>query len=572
MPWTWNLHTREFWPERDLKKYPVWFLNRGHSYPAYTPLFMWTWCFSETRGVWYGVNEAWIPTTRGHEMRDINGCSLEGALRITDEKEIKERRKHFYKFIRSSFGPNFNKIWNDIKVELTGHYIKLQTFDYKKATQWELFKQFQYGMQVLERMWALHFYLLYAVYGAYWEFMDLVEAYCDLDGNAPLFQKLVRGYDNDLFIIDKAIWDLRNRAIEIKIDDVFRNNPATEVISQLKKTSSGRTWLDKDLYDFLLVKGYGWKQPRMMEFINPAWWEDPTPVIQFVQKYLLMQGGSNAVFPLDNIRPRLIKEREEVEKKILKKAQAGGCKDMPWFKTVMQLAQRTSYVSESHDWMCECQCFPSFRYALLQIGERLLKYGTVTEPSDLFFFIPEELESMINLPENYDMREIAQERRANWQAQYEYASRPSYHSKEPISPDELEKFAIDAKDPVVTLVSIGAPVKPRPETGAILFGNSGNAGIAEGTARICVTNADIAKFEPGDIMVCPATHASWSTIFPLLKGVIADGSGIAHHTAIIGREYDIPVVMNTEVATRMLKDGERIRIDATQGLVFRLNK
>ena len=43
MPWTWNLYTREFWPQRDLKKYPLWFVNLAHSFPAWTPLFGWMW-------------------------------------------------------------------------------------------------------------------------------------------------------------------------------------------------------------------------------------------------------------------------------------------------------------------------------------------------------------------------------------------------------------------------------------------------------------------------------------------------------------------------------------------------
>jgi len=91
MPWTWNLHTREFWPKRDLKKYPLWFVNLGHSYPAWTPLFNWMWCYPLAHGLCYGINEASIPTIRGSETRNIDGCALAGSLRISDENEIKER-------------------------------------------------------------------------------------------------------------------------------------------------------------------------------------------------------------------------------------------------------------------------------------------------------------------------------------------------------------------------------------------------------------------------------------------------------------------------------------------------
>jgi pyruvate,water dikinase len=86
-----------------------------------------------------------------------------------------------------------------------------------------------------------------------------------------------------------------------------------------------------------------------------------------------------------------------------------------------------------------------------------------------------------------------------------------------------------------------------------------------------VSEADIRKVEPGDILICPATYASWSTIFPLLKGIVADGAGIIHHTCVMGREYDIPVITNTGTATQLLKDGDQIRVKADEGLVFRLD-
>ena len=483
MPWNWRLHTREFWPVRDFKKYPVWFLNKTHTFPAFTPLFMWTWCFSETRGVWYGVNETSIPTTRGHVMLDMDGCSLEGGMRIGDEKEIKKREKRFREIIGKEFSPKWDEIWANIKEELEGYYQKLRSFDYEKATIWELYKQFKYAVEVVERMWAVHFYMLYGVYGAYWEFNDLLKEYAGFKENDPLLHKLTRGYDNQLFVMDEAIWDLRNRVLELGIDDVFRNTTAAEVIPALKKTAVGKEWVEKDLHDFLMVKGYGWRSPRMMEFISPTWWEDPTPVIMFIQKYLMLPGGVEAVFPVKTIRPRLEKERNTVEGEVLRRIKAAGCPDMDWFLAVMKLAQKASFMSESHDWICECQCFSSFRYCMLKIGERLMKYGTISRPDDLFFFVPDELELIIAFPENYEVNDIIAERRRVWQAQKEYRSRPGFISREPMEPEETAKYVIEAKDPVVGLVSIGTLVKPRPETGAILFGNCGNAGEAEGTAR-----------------------------------------------------------------------------------------
>jgi len=504
-------------------------------------------------------------------MLDTEGCSLEGGLRIEDEREIQDRQGRQRQFIENEFAPKFEETWANIKRELENHYRKLREFDYDSATVWELYKQFKYALSVVERMWELHFYILYGVYGAYQEFNDLLKKYAGLGENDPLLHKLTRGYDNQLFVMDRAIWDLRNRALELGIDDVFRKTAAPRLIAALKELPRGSEWLERDLHDFLFAKGYGWRQPRMMEFINPAWWEDPTPVIMFVQKYLMVPGDAHAAFPLDTLRPRLAAERKAAEQEILRRVRASGCREMDWFSTVMKLAQMTSFVSESHDWICECQCFSSFRYCMLKIGERLLKYETISRPDDLFFFIPDELEMLICLPENYQVGAIAEERRRVWQAQREYRSRPNFIARQPMKAEDTAKYVIEVGDPIVSLVSIGTLVTPRPETGAILFGNCGNVGEAEGTARVLVSEGDVEKVLPGDILVCPATYASWSTIFPLIKGVVADGAGIAHHTCILGREYDIPVVTNTGRGTEMLHDGDRIRVKADEGLVFRLS-
>ena len=108
--------------------------------------------------------------------------------------------------------------------------------------------------------------------------------------------------------------------------------------------------------------GYGWRMIRMMEFVEPTWWEAPENAILHIKQYLL---GDRVIkpFPLDAIREKLIRERDEVEKEIVSKAEAKGCKDMDWFKCLMRLAQRTSSFSESHDFLYEHRCFSAFRFA-----------------------------------------------------------------------------------------------------------------------------------------------------------------------------------------------------------------
>ena len=570
MPWMWNLYAREFMPQRDLKKYPMWFLNFSHSYPAWTPLFGWHWNYPLAHGLIYAANETWTPTIRGSEVRNIDGCAVAGALRISDEAEIKEREKNFKKFILKNYSPNWDKLYTGFEDELKGLSRKFRTFDYEKATQYDLYKIFREAIQYLYRSWETHFYMMFPMYNAYWYCTEIAAEYAGVKEFSPTWHRIIRGYDNDLFVQDKLLWQLRTRAIELKVADVFTKNAMADVVPALKKTAAGKEWLEKGLNDFMLVKGYGWRSPRMMEFIVPSWWEDPTPAIGHIQQYLALSKDAREPFALDNIRPRLVKEREELTRQLIDKVKAAKYPDMDWFLALLSVSQRTSSYSESHDVEWEQGCLTTFRYLVRKIGQRLVKFGTITDPDDMFLFIPDELELFIAYPDSYEVKDIAEERRKMWTAQKEYRTRSPIVTNRKLTPEDINKHHLAVHDPIVSKIVVGEHAIPRPETGAICFGNCGSpAGVAQGRAHLLITGEDIFTVQPGDILVCPSMASGWTPILPLVKGIVTNGGGSLSHACIHCREYDIPLVSNTGNGTIVIKEGEKIRIDATEGLVFR---
>jgi len=283
-----------------------------------------------------------------------------------------------------------------------------------------------------------------------------------------------------------------------------------------------------------------------------------------------MSKDIKAPFLLDTIRPRLVKEREELTRELIDKVKAAGYPDMEWFKAILSVSQRTSSYSETHDVAWEQGCLTTFRYLVRQIGERLVKFGTIESPDDMFFFIPDELELFINYPDSYDVKDLAEERKKTWTAQKEYRSRPPIFTSRPLTPEDINKHQISTHDAIVSKVVAGAEAARRPETGAICFGNCGSpAGTTEGRAHLVLTNEDAFAVQPGDILVCPSMSSGWTPVLPMAKGIVTNGGGSLSHACIHGREYDIPVVSNTRDATMVIKEGEKIRVDATEGLVFR---
>ena len=68
-------------------------------------------------------------------------------------------------------------------------------------------------------------------------------------------------------------------------------------------------------------------------------------------------------------------------------------------------------------------------------------------------------------------------------------------------------------------------------------------------------------------MVCPATSPAWSVVFPSIGALITDSGGILSHPAIIAREHRIPAIVGTGNATHLLKDGLRVTVDGSTGVV-----
>jgi len=93
-----------------------------------------------------------------------------------------------------------------------------------------------------------------------------------------------------------------------------------------------------------------------------------------------------------------------------------------------------------------------------------------------------------------------------------------------------------------------------------------SAGVVEGRARVVLDIAD-ADVAPGDILVTGATDPSWSPAFVAISGVVTEVGGLMTHGAVIAREYGLPAVVGVTQATRLIHDGQRIRVHGSEGYV-----
>ena len=98
-------------------------------------------------------------------------------------------------------------------------------------------------------------------------------------------------------------------------------------------------------------------------------------------------------------------------------------------------------------------------------------------------------------------------------------------------------------------------------------GFASSAGVAEGPARVLKLLKDIVDLQAGEVLVCPSTNPSWAPVFTKIKGTVTDIGGLTSHAAIVCREYGVPSVTGTGVATQFIKTGDIVRVDGDTGVV-----
>jgi pyruvate,water dikinase len=115
----------------------------------------------------------------------------------------------------------------------------------------------------------------------------------------------------------------------------------------------------------------------------------------------------------------------------------------------------------------------------------------------------------------------------------------------------------------------GAPPAPPegPPEALLLRGGSGSAGQARGVARVITSLEDAHRLRQGEILVAATTAPAWTPLFATAAAVVTDTGGVLSHCAVVAREYRIPAVVGTGLATMLVQDGQLIEVDGDQGVV-----
>lgn len=184
-----------------------------------------------------------------------------------------------------------------------------------------------------------------------------------------------------------------------------------------------------------------------------------------------------------------------------------------------------------------------YKQALLKEAERLVQAGVIREKEDIYYLAFEELHEAARTNKLDDR--IISKRKEEYQ-RYVKLSPPRVMT----SDGEIIRGEYDREN-----LPDGA-----------LAGLAVSSGVIEGRARV-IWNMEDADLEDGDILVTAFTDPSWTPLFVSIKGLVTEVGGLMTHGAVIAREYGLPAVVGVENATGLIKDGQRIRVNGTEGYV-----
>ena len=198
------------------------------------------------------------------------------------------------------------------------------------------------------------------------------------------------------------------------------------------------------------------------------------------------------------------------------------------------------------------------RLVLMELGRKLVEAGRLDQPDDVMFLRYNELRGLIGSATAIPARELVAARRLEREA----AER--LHPRDWIGTVTPSQLAFPY------LVNWGYPdrfYQTQSEDQRLITGLGASAGVVEGIARVVRTVDEFDEVRDGDILVCQMTNPAWVVLFTKIAGLVTDTGGTTSHPAVLAREFGIPAVIGTSVATHRIVTGDRLRVDGNAGRV-----
>jgi rifampicin phosphotransferase len=368
----------------------------------------------------------------------------------------------------------------------------------------------------------------------------------------PTAQTLLLGFDSIPIQAEKNLYDLSDWVRTHKeLAAYLCKTPAAHLAAQLEngsippgiETADWREWQDRFQAH---VKQYG-HAIYDLDFSNPVPADDPTPLLESCQLFINCQGVNPHTRQAGSIE-----KRNQAQQKIVKRLRGSRLK---YFLKFLRMAQKFAPLRE--DGLADIGLgYPLLRQMLRELGRRFAASGLIEHVDDVFWMTDDEAaQAAASLDAGLGLKSLStviSHRKTIWQAAKQVAP--------PMMLPQMKLLGVD-------LSELKSRRKHK-QKGNVIQGVATSPGTVTATACVLHGVDDFSTMEPGSVLVAAITTPAWTPLFARAAAIVTDVGGPLSHGSIVAREYGIPAVLGTGVATQRIQNGQLITVDGTRGMVF----
>jgi phosphohistidine swiveling domain-containing protein len=535
-----------------------WLRDSLHFSEGMVPASIATLDDAQTWGAQLGAEIVGVPPTLGSVNRLAGTHVYIGTIDVDTEWQVQARAARFGQYVTPVL-QDFDRYWASRAGELQAAYDHFDNLDLAALDPGQLWTVLKDAYAFHRRAWFIHFEVMYVLTANYLAFYALAE---EIGLAGSQVSGFLSGQQTFYSKTDEELWTLAGLARDLEVTGPLLHADPGAMRAELSALPRGAAWLAE--FDAFL-RAYGQRTEETCRIDTPSWIEDPSAPLYAIGAFLSKPSG----FDFYAARQQAIAERDE---QIEAARRAVNGSDLTRFNEALagNLAANFAWWNEEHNYLIDRRAAIPVRRATLELGARLAADGKIGRPEDMYFLFKPELYALMadgvtaggaKWP---DLAAMIPDRRAYFE---------DWKHRGPQLPTMLGTIPDTVPDPImIEVFGLSGRFLETLRSGsgegvAEIRGFPAAKGVVEGTARVITTVADIHLVRPGDVLVCGGTTTEWTPVFGIITACVCDTGGSLTHAAIVSREYGIPCVVGTAVATQAIKTGDRVRVDGRAGTV-----
>ena len=524
-----------------------WWLTCDHMFRRFGTPFAADWIAKNINGYLYTTA---IPAQPGTMVEGVEMGNRYAPRTPVDDPEYPARIGAYLDAVLPTYGAHFADWW-------TGRLVPemKRNFEYleERIERWDEIPLMEWAtiledaMDIHDRHWKIHWMLNFSQLSAT---LALQAAVTELkpDADPTLLGRLQNSANDRNWDSIEALWNMKNEVRDdTELSEIFGKETGGDIMRALQGSDRGRRFVEERLRPY--QKEFGWHAVWSHEFVFPTRYEQPEPILEVIKGYV----DSDYDYPsaIDTLSADLAAAADE----LLSGLNGDALERM---RRAHETNARMAPLTPDHHFYIDQGTNAHVRLVLICIGRHLADHGAIDDPNDVMYLKYNELRYLMADPEGFPARELISDRRDEREASYE------------VRPRDWVGTATEEALAFPYLPLWGFPERLHRDQSAAtdrVEGLAASAGVIEGIARVVLSPEQFDQVERGEILVCQMTNPAWVTLFTRISGLVSDAGGAASHPAVLSREFGIPAVIGTSVATQKIKTGDRLRVNGSTGVV-----